>query len=74
MSGAAKFWIVLATILGLLAYANFSREPEPKRWCPGTRTMETTSSCFLLTASPRDLEDAVRKDAEDRRNDSYRGR
>jgi hypothetical protein len=74
MSNQAKFWIGLSTVLGLLAYANFSRGPEPKRWCPGTRTMETTSSCFLLTASPSELEDAVREDAEDRRNDSYRGR
>jgi hypothetical protein len=48
MSGGAKFWIILAAILGLLAYAHQSRTPEPKRWCPGTRTWETTASCFLL--------------------------
>lgn len=70
MSSGTKFWVVIAAILGLLAYAN--QTPEPKRRCAGTGTMETVHSCFLLTATPAELEEAVGADDRDRRNDFFR--
>lgn len=74
MKSSTKFWVVSAGIIGLLFYMHQSQPPEQKRWCPGTRSYETVSGCFLLTATPEELDDAVSQFKADRRNDSYRGR